>query len=125
MKKTGFWVIIIAAVFVLAAVGTLLVYRAQPDGATANIYSGGELVRSIDLSRVEESYSFVVTAEDGGENTVLVEPGRICISEADCPDKVCVHQGYIENGVVPIVCLPNQLVIRIEGTDDEFDGVAG
>jgi hypothetical protein len=74
---------------------------------------------------VEESFSFVVTAEDGGENTVLVEPGRICISEADCPDKVCVHQGYIENGVVPIVCLPNQLVIRIEGTDDEFDGVAG
>ena len=54
-----------------------------------------------------------------------MEPGRIRVSAADCPDQVCVEQGYISDGTVPIVCLPHGLVIEIVGGEEPLDGAAG
>ena len=34
---------------------------------------------------------------------------------ADCPDGVCVAQGAISSGGVPIICMPHHLSVRIEG----------
>lgn len=126
MKSNKFWIILIAIIAAAAAVGTYAVYTAAP-GTVARVYSGGGLVREIDLSRVTEPYSFTVTTENGGENVVSVEPGRICVSSADCPDKICVNQGWIDSGAAPIVCLPNELVIRLtdpEGTENAIDAVS-
>lgn len=36
--------------------------------------------------------------------------------EADCPDQVCVHAGWLTDSAAPIVCLPHRLVIRLEQT---------
>ena len=72
-----------------------------------------------------EPYSFTVTGKDGLTNTVLVEPGRIRVEKADCPDQICVHQGYISDGSQPIVCLPNRLIIQIQGGGDALDAAAG
>lgn len=124
MRSTKFWVILLAAVLCAAAVGSYFVLSGS-GGTTARIYSGGELVETVELSLVTEGYSFTVTGPNGGTNTVTVEPGRIRVSDADCPDRVCVHQGWIENGVVPVVCLPNGLVIEISGDGGGIDGVSG
>ncbi len=45
---------------------------------------------------------------------IRVEPGRIAVTAADCPDKVCVDAGWRSDSASPIVCLPHRLVIRIE-----------
>ena len=90
----------------------------------ARITRDGILLEEIDLSRVDEPYS--IALEDGsGLNTVLVEPGRIRISEADCPDQVCVSQGWISGGAVPIVCLPHRLMVKIVEGGGGLDGAAG
>lgn len=124
MKSTKFWVILVAALLVVSLAATVLTLRGKTGSETAGIYQNGELIRTIDLSRVSEPYSFLVEGP-AGTNTVLVEPGRICVSHADCPDQVCVDQGWISNSVVPIVCLPNRLVIRIgdPAQTEEIDGV--
>ena len=114
MKSTKFWVVIIASVLVISAAASFFIMNGHVRGAViANIYQNGECLHSVDLSAVEESY----TIQIGGKisNTVSIEKGRICILEATCPDHVCVHQGWISNGVVPIICLPNNVVIQIEG----------
>ncbi len=51
---------------------------------------------------------------DGEYNDILVENGKIRIADASCPDKLCVNMGYISEPLMPITCLPNHLVIRIE-----------
>lgn len=117
MKSTRFWITLTAAVFIASLAASLFLFRGK-GGSTAEIYSNGELVHSIELSLVTEPYSFTVKSENGGENTVSVERGRICVSQADCPDGVCLRQGWIQNGVAPIVCLPNGLVISITGGDN-------
>ena len=110
-----------------AAVLSFWLLQGQTDGTVARVYQDGVCIKAIDLSAVTEPYSFPVEWEDGGCNIISVEPGRICVSEADCPDQVCVRQGWISDGVVPIVCLPNELVIQLEGAGNELelDGVSG
>ena len=49
-----------------------------------------------------------------------VEPGAISVTEADCPDGICVRQGKLTTAGVPIVCMPHRLVIEIYG--DAIDG---
>ena len=123
MKSTKFWVILIAAVLAVSLAASLLVLRGR-GGACARVYQDGRLTRTVDLSQVSEPFTFTVEGP-AGTNTVQVEPGRIRVSAADCPDQVCVHQGWISTGVVPIVCLPNRLVIQIEDAspDRNPDGV--
>lgn len=120
---------IAAAALLLAAgiAGSLFIYLKKDTGAcTANIYQDGTLIRSIDLSKVNESYTFTVDGENGASNTVEVRPGEIAVIEANCPDKVCVNMGFIKNKALPITCLPNKLVIKIEasGLSDGLDGIS-
>lgn len=94
----------------------------SPVKLTAEIYQNGELTQSISLNSVTEPYTFVIHGENGCENEVEVHPGSIGIISASCPDKVCVHQGFVDNSLLPIVCLPNNLVIQVyEEGEIEFD----
>ena len=113
-----------AGVLTAALAASFFVMRGHTRGAvTANIYQDGKCIYSIDLSAVEAPYTIHI----GGRvtNTVVIEKGRICIEGATCPDHICVRQGWISNGIVPIVCLPNNVVIQIESSAvDELDAIS-
>lgn len=122
MRSKVIGLLLIAAV--AASAGWLLLRRGDVPSPTARITRDGVLLEEIDLDKVAEPYSF--TLEDGsGTNTVQVEKGRIRVSEADCPDRVCVNQGWISDGAVPVVCLPHRLMVEIRGGGGELDGGAG
>lgn len=124
MKSTRFWVLLIAALLALSLAGALA--SMGGGGGRAAVYQDGELLRTVDLTGVAAPYAFTVEGP-AGSNTVEVERGRIRVSRADCPDQVCVRQGWISTGAAPIVCLPNKLVIQIEdgGGAGIVDGVSG
>lgn len=122
MRTKAILLFLLAAV--AAAAACLLLRNGETDNPVARITRDGVLLEEIDLNQVEKPYS--LTLEDGsGTNTVMVERGRIRISEADCPDQICVNQGYISDDTVPIVCLPHKLMIEIVGAEGELDGGAG
>lgn len=50
-----------------------------------------------------------------GFNVIAVTKSGVFVSEADCPDQICVRQGEISQSGESIVCLPHRLVIRLEG----------
>ncbi len=118
MLKTRTWIIIIAAAAVILAVLTAVTLNLKRDSAKVEVVQDGTVIRDIDLSTVTSEYSFDVVWRDGGVNTVTVQPGRICVSHADCPDLICVHRGWLSGEVTPIVCMPHHLVIRVAGTTD-------
>ena len=33
------------------------------------------------------------------------------VTDAGCPDKICVNHGELRTEMLPIVCLPNRLII--------------
>ena len=57
----------------------------------------------------------------------MVAGGEVFVSQADCPDQVCVAHGFLVSGKEPIICLPNRLVIRFleDARTDGADAVAG
>ena len=95
-------------------------------GTVANVYQDGVCVLSFDLSQVAEARTYVLE-DPSGSNTILVEPGRIRVLEADCPDQICVQAGWLTDSAAPIVCLPHRLVIRLEntaGSQPQMDAVS-
>ena len=122
MKTRVILFLLLAAV--AASAVFLLLQGPKARTPVARITRDGVLLEEIDLDRVAEPRSF--TLEDGsGTNTVQVERGRIRVSAADCPDQVCVKQGWISGGAVPIICLPHRLTIEIVDGGGDLDGAAG
>lgn len=117
MIKTRTWILLIGILLILSVSSLVLMQSGKSaEAATASICLNNVCIRTIDLSEVDEPYSFPVTGENG-TNLISVENGRIRVSEADCPDQVCVNQGWQSDGLTPIVCLPNKLVIRLEANE--------
>ena len=91
----------------------ILIPPAEDQGYMADIYQNGELIQSISLTDVKQPYTFTVTGENNCSNIIEVRPGSIGVRDASCPDRLCVHQGFITNSRLPVTCLPNRLVIRL------------
>lgn len=120
MRNNIKWIITFAAVILICAVVWLVILSPGSSGdKTAVITSEGEIVEEIDLNDVSEPYEFTIENSSGGTNVVRVENGMIAVIDASCPDKVCMERGFIENGALPIVCLPNELSITISRADKE------
>ena len=62
---------------------------------------------------------------NGGTNILVVENGEAWVSEANCPDKVCMGMGKISRNGEFIACLPNRLLVVVEGAaeDSPVDGM--
>lgn len=50
-----------------------------------------------------------------GQTLIRVKDGQVWVEKASCPNKVCVRQGRISKPGETIVCLPNRVVVTIEG----------
>ena len=116
MRKKIILCILIVCIIAAASVAAIIYQNHAGRGGTiAKVYQNGQCIRTIDLSAVSQPWEFTITGADGAYNTVRVEPGRIAIIDASCPDGICVDTGYISDGLKPITCLPNKVIIRIEG----------
>ena len=46
-------------------------------------------------------------------NTVEIKNGNVHMLEANCPDKLCINQGFVDTDNASIICLPNQVVVTV------------
>ena len=64
-------------------------------------------------------------SENGGYNILIIKDGKADVTEASCPDHVCVYQRSVSKTGEAITCLPNKTVITVEGKDEaDFDFVS-
>lgn len=67
------------------------------------------------------------TIHIGETNVCEIREGEVRMTEADCPDQICVHSVPITDKGGSIVCLPNRIVLHVIDTDDterEVDTIA-
>ena len=63
---------------------------------------------------------------NGGSNILVISGGQAWLSEANCPDLLCVRQGKIHYTGQSIICLPNRLTVTVEGGEaNDVDFVVG
>lgn len=109
--KTRVWLLILAVILGISLFSILWARRTP--SMIAGIYVDGECVRRVDLNRVKVEERYTIE-NNGGSNTILIQPGRICVEEADCPDQICVMEGWLPDFGFPLVCLPHGLLIQLE-----------
>lgn len=105
----------------LASLVSILLPRGEGTAYTADIFQDGSLLMSIPLDRTTEDQIFPIIGKNGCINEVEIRQGSIRIRSADCPDKLCVRQGFISDSRIPITCLPNRLVIRLRSVSEDTD----
>lgn len=63
-----------------------------------------------------------IEIQDG--NRLRIQNGQAKMEWADCPDQLCVHQKAIFRTGESIICLPNQVVVSVQGSkESELDGI--
>lgn len=86
------------------------------------IMQDGQLLETGSLT---ENKTIPVLDEAGGYNLILINEGSVKVTDADCPDKLCVRQKSISRNGESIICLPHRLVVQIKsGEEGELDAVA-
>ena len=115
--KPGDIVIIGCVMFGIAA--SMLGVRTLP-GNTAVISIDNEIRYALELGKDR-----ILTVKGAyGDMVIKVEAGEIWVEEVHCPRKVCMRTGRISQKGQTIVCLPNRIIIRIEGNGNEaLDGI--
>lgn len=115
---------------ILAGIGGsyFVMHRQITHRTVVIIQDGNELYR-IAMDTVEEPYTIDIPGKDGAWNRVSISREAVKMESASCPDGLCVHQGAISDGILPIVCLPNRVQIQIveESTEEteELDAKVG
>ena len=57
------------------------------------------------------------------DRIIFLKDGKVKMTEASCPDHVCIRQGTIDAPGETVVCLPNKVVLEIVSKDGEEDGL--
>ena len=111
----------IALLFAGSLLWTFFYFGSSVSGAYVRVSSGDEPPA---LYTLEEDRKIPIKSGEG-QNVLCIKHGRAFISCADCPDQYCVRHKPISKSKESIVCLPNRLVVTIEGGEAwELDDVA-
>ncbi|MCL2349869.1 MAG: NusG domain II-containing protein [Defluviitaleaceae bacterium] len=68
-----------------------------------------ETLHVVDLNQ-NEMFTIVTTY---GENTILIENGRVSMTSSNCADSICMSMRPIYRLHESIVCIPNRIHIKI------------
>ena len=97
-------------------IGLLALVSGRPGGAVQVRVAGG--IRGTYRLDAEQ----MIRIEGiGGTNLLIIADGSASVTEADCPDALCVDMGKISRAGQSIVCLPHQVVVEVLDGSDEND----
>lgn len=123
-KPLGFWMVLIAVIAAVAILGMILVHGNRHTGGAVQVTQNGE---TVGLYPLDEDQTLRFDSDNGGYNIVVISGGTVRVSEASCPDQVCVRKGVTDQTNDPIACLPNKLVVQVVGggeQNNQLDGVS-
>ena len=113
MKKKELTFIIGIVVFALILWGGMYLTRRGHYG-TVRITVNGEEYGTYSLAKDQ-------VIEIGDTNVCEIKNGEVRMTDADCPDHLCMKQKAVDSTGGTIVCLPNKVVIEGEKGDSSED----
>ncbi|GFI15433.1 MAG: NusG domain II-containing protein [Lachnospiraceae bacterium] len=120
MEKLKKDIILLLGIILAAFLLWLIPYLLNKDAsAMVTVYQNGHEIGKYPLGK-EQTLS-IPYGEDG-YNLLFISGGEASISDADCPDGLCVRQRAVDRNGESIICLPHKLVIQITaGKERELD----
>jgi hypothetical protein len=114
MKKPNLSLLDILLLFLIAAAGIFLTVRGLGQkGSRVLVNAAG--TRYEYSAELDGTYT---VAGELGPTTFEIKGGRVRITDSPCPNKICISQGWHN----PLVCLPNKVMITVEGENSVKTG---
>ena len=116
--------LVVLAVVLLAVGAAWLSYGGKGEGAlTATVKHRGQVVARVELSSLTEEKT--VTVDGAYHLTITLDKTGAAVTDSDCPGQDCVHTGRITRAGQSIVCLPEQVIVTLEGKTPSADVILG
>ena len=114
----------IAAV-ILAAAAAVFFFQVK-NRTSGTVYAIVEQ-DSKELMRLPLSEPGEYRISDGDSyNVIEITEGGVRMKEADCPDQICVHSGWLSREGQSAACIPAGIAVKITGGQgDGVDAVVG
>lgn len=108
--------LVIMAVSVLSII-LLIPHFIGRDALSAEISVDGEVIKTVNLEEISEPCE--IKTDTSPAVTITAEKGRIRVSDAECPDRLCVGFGWLDSDGDTAVCLPAKVVVTVKGADNK------
>lgn len=117
-------ILLVVVLLVLSFIPEGLFYLSGNDAAAHNTYAviqiDGKVYKEVPLSG-HHGTDVIPIRTDDGYNLVVVKDDTIGIVEADCPDKICISEGFVSRPGATVVCLPHKLLIEVKSAGGDPD----
>lgn len=112
------WILILVIVCVAGAAFLMHHFIGGKGASCVNIKVDGKITGTYSLSEDKE------IKINNGSNILRIKNGKASMTEADCPDQLCVHQKAVSLNNESIICLPNKVVAEVQSSEaSELDAV--
>jgi len=109
----GDWLIVLALLG--SALAGLAWLAIAPAGTRVVVTSGGQ---TSFVSGLDKTLSIDLDGPLGKTHLVIDEKGAY-VTDSPCPRKICISMGPVRRSGDLLACVPNRVMIRIEGPADE------
>lgn len=112
---------LVGIILIIVIVSLVLINLNKKEGSMAEVYYEDRIVLTIDMNINRE---YIV---DGALGEVVIEvlDKKIRVKEETSSKHLCSKEGFTNDSLRPIICLPNKIVIKIINKKDnnDIDGV--
>ncbi len=111
-------ILLIVVIFIAALIAVFFVTATRKQGEMVQITVDGTVAQ---VCALKKDATIPIEGVDG-ENVLVIKDGYADMTEADCPDKICVNHRPISKVGETIVCLPHKVVVEIVSGDGGTEG---
>lgn len=122
----------LALILLVAVAAAVLLFvlrpRGEDGGLTAVVSLDGTVVAEYALAEYDQP---TLVSVEGAPYPIVLElsPDGVRVAESHCPGEDCLRTGAIHAAGEQIICLPNKLILSLEGDSNtptpDIDAVAG
>lgn len=116
--KWGDFAIIGAVLLLAAGLFAALVLQTAGDTLYAEVWQNDTCVARVQLT---DDTDRVIDVD--GHNHVVLRGKTATMLDADCADQVCVRTGTLTRAGQSAVCLPNRVIVKLIGAENEVDAI--
>lgn len=114
-KKRRNDIFLLAGIVLMAVVFAVVYFFTRKDGSYAVVLKNGNEIARYSLA---EDITVPITDGDTVTNVLVIKDGKAFVSKAICPDQICVEHSAVSKAGQTIVCLPQELVIKIAASNN-------
>lgn len=123
-KRAAKWDLLVAAVIILAALVLAVgLFPHREQGLSVRVVMDGQVLLQQDLSKLDTPVLFQVEGEY--PLTLELTSTGVRVIETSCPGEDCMHMGTVSDAGRQIICLPNHLIVTLQGDAPDYDAVVG